>query len=120
MDNQEKGVIPSIKIYLSADFKNKGVLIDACCGVEEESVPYETNPAGNSGDAVGLAYEAALNSILEVGIGIDGKGGLAVHFKKLKESAPLFHINYINEPEKVRSICSNAARLVKGTPFIID
>ena len=113
---QETMMKPAIKIYINETLKNEKVLKEAVSGVEEESIPYEILTAAED-DAASLSYRAAAESIVEVGIGIAGKEA-AVHYKKLPESLPLFKINYLAEEEKIRSICSNAARLVKGTPFI--
>lgn len=110
---------PKIKILVSNSFKNADVLRDAVSGVEEESIPYEVIHS-EINDAVTLSLMGATESNLSVGIGIDNNGIIAVHYKKLPPNMPLFTLNYNLEKDKVRHTCSNAARLVKGTPFIID
>jgi len=108
---------PSIVICLSEDFSDRQVLREALQGVEEESIPYEILPE-TMGDAVSLAYSGAERSTLEVGIGIDGRGSLAVHYRKLPPERPLYLLDYSKNFREVRSACANAARLVKNTPFI--
>jgi hypothetical protein len=93
------------------------VLREALRGIEEESVPSEIK-YDTADDATLLAYSAAERSTLEVGIGIDEKGLLAVHYRKLPRDRPLFLIDSTMGLGEVRKACANAARLVKNTPFI--
>ena len=115
----EESRAPTIIIYLSQSFRNQAVLRDVVSGVEEESIPYEVFQAPED-DGVRLAHRGAGESVLEVGIGVDSKGCIAVHYRMLPPESPLFHLNYNREADKIRSVCSNAARLVKGTPFILE
>ena len=108
---------PSIMICLSQNFDNERILREAQSGVEEESVPYKTL-VETADNGVSLAYTGAERSVLEVGIGIDSNGCLAVHYRKLPPERPLFRLDYIREFNAIRSVCANAARLVKNTPFI--
>lgn len=112
-------VLPSIKIFISESMSGSDVLREIECGVEEESVPYEIYRFTEE-SCVALAYRAARESVLEVGIGPDRAGCLAVHYIKLPQDEPLFRIDYTGDFRKIRSVCSNAARLVKGTPFILE
>jgi hypothetical protein len=108
---------PSIIVCLSKSFKEERVLQEALRGVEEESIPYQIlQEAMNNG--VSLAYSGAERSMLEVGIGIDSIGCLAVHYRKLPPERPLYNLDYVREFNSIRSVCANAARLVKNTPFI--
>ncbi len=107
----------TIKIFVSHLFHNDEILLNMTSGVEEESIPFEVE-IKNLDDGVVLAYNGANESVLQVGIGVDSKGIIAVHYKTLDRDKPLFKINYNGEKDKVRSICSNGARLVKGVPFI--
>ena len=109
---------PSIRIYVSKEQAKGRILFDVTCGVEEESIPYEV-VFTDLGEAVSMAYQAAKESVLQVGIGIDQSNMVAVHFQKLPEGEPLFLVNGSRDKGEVRSISSNAARLVKGTPFIL-
>lgn len=110
---------PAIGIRVAMGCRNEALLREVRCGVEEEAVLYEVKTLPDD-DCVKLAFEGAQESTLEVGIGIDVRGRVAVHYKKLKEDCPLFEGDYQREPARIRSICSNAARLVKGIPFILD
>jgi hypothetical protein len=115
--------VPSIKLYVSPDFNEPELLHDLLSGAEEENVPceLENTPAGEGlSDAVSLAFRAAGRSTLGVGIGIDGRGILAVHYEKLPEDSPLFVVQYRIEREKVRNAAANAARLIKGIPFNLN
>jgi hypothetical protein len=114
----EESTVPNIKIMISSSFLNKDVLIEVICGLEEESVPYDILISDDN-NADSLAYEGSVLSVLGVGIGLDGSGYAAVHMKSLPVDSPLFKINYIDEHDKLRATCSNAARLVKGIPFIL-
>jgi hypothetical protein len=111
--------IPAIKVFLSADFNSTETLRELLYGAEEEGVPCQVEQQTSTGAAVQLSYEGALASVLGVGIGLDSKGAAAVHFQKLPEDAPLFELNYRIDVDKVRILSSNAARLVKGIPFIL-
>ena len=112
-------IFPSIKIFVSERMNHGDVLREIECGVEEESVPCEIFRFEED-DCVSMAYRAARESVLEVGIGVDCSGCLSVHYRKLPEDSPLFRIDYMGEFSRIRSVCSNAARLVKGTPFILE
>ena len=107
---------PSIAIYLADGFSDRQVLREVLRGVEEESIPYEVL-SGEPDDAVLLAYSGAERSALEVGIGLDNRNSLAVHYRKLQPGNPLFLLDYTKEPGEVRNAGANAARLVKNTPF---
>jgi len=108
---------PSIVVYLSENFNGTQVLREALRGVEEESIPYEVLSSA-ADNAVSLAYLGAERSTLEVGIGLDSKNTLAVHYRKLPPDSPLFLLDYVRNFGEVRNACANAARLVKNTPFI--
>ncbi|MDR2551580.1 MAG: glycerol dehydratase reactivase beta/small subunit family protein [Treponema sp.] len=110
--------VPSIKLYANSDLESPELVQEILCGAEEEGVPCELD-ASAEGAAVVLAFRAALDSVLGVGIGIDSKGTAAVHYSKLPENSPLFTLNYRIDGEKLRGLASNAARLVKGMPFVL-
>jgi hypothetical protein len=109
--------VPSIKLYVGSGTDSQAVR-ELLCGAEEEGVPCEAEPAGEGG-AVALAYKAAEASVLGVGLGLDKAGTAAVHYNKLPEDKPLFALNYRIEGGKLRGLASNAARLVKGMPFVL-
>ncbi len=108
----------TIKVFVSKLFLNKQVLLDIVSGIEEESIPL-TIEIKDIDDGVALSYEAAVESMLDVGVGIDSKGIVAVHYTNLQKEIPLFKVNYNIDKDKIRSIGSNSARLVKGIPFIL-
>lgn len=83
-------------------------------GIEEEQIPSATREI-NVADVVSRAYQAALSSRLAVGIANDGNRFI-VHYKNLKEDKPLFD-EVITDPQQLRDLGANAARLVKGIPF---
>jgi hypothetical protein len=116
---QEQQIRPSIKVAVSRVFNAPDVLKEITSGIEEESIPLEIIDLPDD-EAVALAYRAALESVLDVGVGADSKGAFAVHYKKLTKSNPLFKINYQADFDKLKSVSSNSARLVKGIPFIFD
>lgn len=113
---RQEQAAPAIVICLPEGFDDS-VLHDILCGVEEESVPCRV--LYSVGGAAELAYRAAEQSPLEVGIGIDARE-LAVHCRSLPPGSPLFRLDWHTQRAGVRSACSNAARLVKGIPFILD
>lgn len=95
-----------------------GLLVHICAGIEEEGVPYRRE-SREGGDAVSLAYQAAQESRLGVGIGLDAQGRAALHFERMEPAHPLFTLTG-REAGRVhfaRNLGSNAARLVKGVPF---
>jgi hypothetical protein len=108
---------PSIIICLSQSFNEERVLQEVLRGIEEESIPYEVLRETMK-NGVSLAYAGAERSTLEVGIGIDSVGCLAVHYRKLPPEHPLYRLNYTREFNAIRIVCANAARLVKNSPFI--
>ncbi len=104
---------PTIKLYASqnSDTGYKALL----CGMEEEGIPFEIEPAdGNSASA--LAYAASSESRLGVGLGVS-KSEIALHYEKLTQGAPLFLIPAEAGAARLRALGANAARLVKKLPF---
>ncbi|MFC4004984.1 glycerol dehydratase reactivase beta/small subunit family protein [Prauserella oleivorans] len=81
-------------------------------GLEEEGVPLRVEAVA-SGDAVELAYEAALASSLGVGIGIDAAGGICVHHAKRPRESPVLTA----VAAQARLCGHDAARLVVGLPL---
>lgn len=116
MNNE--AVVPSIKLFVASGFNGTQELRELLCGVEEEGVPCEVEAAGEGG-AVALAHRAAGASVLGVGLGLDGAGQAAAHYNKLPADKPLFTLNYRLDGGKLRDLAANAARLVKGMPFVM-
>jgi len=123
MNPVEAAPVPSIKIYLPANFDGPDILREILYGIEEEGVPCDLRaaaPGESAGeDAAALAFRGAEESVPGVGIGLDGAGRLAVHFRQLPPDKPLFLVNVRREREKARLMASNAARLVKRLPFTL-
>jgi hypothetical protein len=117
-----EAVIPAIKLFVGSGFNCPENLRELLYGAEEEGVPCEVEAAAENGaedGAVVLAYRAAEASVLGVGLGLDGAGMAAVHYHKLPADKPLFTLNYRLDGGKLRSLAANAARLVKGMPFVL-
>ncbi len=76
----------------------------------------------SSGEAIGVAKEAAHMSPLNVGIGVDGaKGTVALHHRDLPADQPLFVLG-LGEvgTADLRRLGINAARLVKSEPLVLS
>lgn len=88
-------------------------------GLEEEGIPAELhNDARGSVEAA--AWEAARSSPLNVGLAVDVMAKTAVlHHRDLPEDRPIFRIDpRAFESRELRRLGTNAARLVKGDPFL--
>lgn len=83
-------------------------------GLEEDGVAWLVD-AGFEGDPVAVAYAAALDSALKIGVCVDDSR-IVVHQKQLPETDPVFDVTDVT-PERARALGSNAARLAKGTPL---
>ena len=83
-------------------------------GMEEEGIPWEAEVGTE--EALTLAWEAAQNSRLDVGVGLD-RDELILQYAKLDRSKPLFRISANSGEEAVRALGANAARLVKKLPL---
>lgn len=89
-----------------------GRLREVRAGLEEEGVPLRVEIVAG-GDAVDLAYEAALASSLGVGIGIDAEGWVCVQHAKRPRGSPVLTA----VAAQARLCGHNAARLVIGLPL---
>lgn len=110
---------PSIIVYIHGAMPVTSELNSILLGIEEEGLPYEVRKS-DINTANSIAYNAALDSRLEVGIGIDQSGNVALHYAKLKEDSPLFSCCIKSGENQLRSMGANAARLVKGIPFKLE
>lgn len=108
--------IPSIVIIKSESLTSPAAEEKVCRGIEEEGVPFEvrTDP-GDS--AVKLAYQAAMLSRLDIGIGIGADHNIAVHYSRLEEVEPLFTASSDSESRSHVILGLNAARFAKGLPL---
>ena len=89
-------------------------------GMEEEGIPFEVQE-WPTGEAVGVAKEAAMMSPLNVGIGVDpARGAIVLHHRDLPADQPLFVLNLREVGNKeLRRLGVNAARLVKSEPLVL-
>ena len=106
---------PSIKIYVSKDYKRERLLKELYHGIEEEGIPYEVVYKEGE-NSIYLGYEACRSSVLGVGLGIT-ESAFVLHYEKLQEEYPLFVVAINLSPENIRCLGANSARLVKRMPF---
>lgn len=117
---------PAVVIRVDEAWWATPVLAEVLAGLEEEGVPGRVDRSAGpvvSRDqpvAVVLAHQAATASSLEVGIGLDGTGALALHQRRQPEDSPLMVIpaRLVDLPT-ARAMGINAARLVKVQPLEI-
>ncbi|KKB34520.1 glycerol dehydratase reactivase beta/small subunit family protein [Bacillus thermotolerans] len=109
----KKEDMPAIHVYYHPMHRDSLSFQPLLHGIEEEGVPIFLQE-GRQNTALELGYQAALDSSLGVGIGVDER--LVLHYSKLKKDRPLFQIDQ-REGTKQRILGANAARLVKGIPF---
>ena len=105
-------------VYIYYNSLGEKFLNEILAGIEEEGVLFEAKKslvADSLCTAENLSYEAALDSILETGIGIDGQH-VCITCSKLSKHEPLQSFTLI-ERANLRLAGSNAARLVKGIPL---
>ncbi|WFD10943.1 glycerol dehydratase reactivase beta/small subunit family protein [Tepidibacter hydrothermalis] len=107
---------PSIYIYHSSEIKDISIFNDVLFGIEEEGIPYEVKEKKES-NSLELSYNAAQDSRLAVGIGVDKTGNIAMTFNKLKKGETLFVTNLSFGEDNLRSLGANAGRLVKDISF---
>ena len=121
MTNVQAGTRPLIEIFYTQVSGAEKSLKKLSEGIEEEGVPYQFVVWSKQGDnATQIACQAAHASLLEVGIGMDGQGNLALHYRKLPDHEPLFVLAPPYSNEELRCFGSHAARLIKGLPFRLD
>jgi hypothetical protein len=102
---------PAIIIYTrNAD---QDLLREVCAGIEEEGVLYQISD--RDGDLDTLAFEAARDSVLGAGIGMDGVR-LAMQMHRLPKGKNVFELN---APAfwQCRNLGANSARAIKKMPF---
>lgn len=92
------------------------VLRQVCAGIEEEGVPHRVVPSDSEPDALAAAVRGAQASMLDVGIGIDDGGAIAVAQASfpsdravLRSDRPSAHI--------ARQLGHNTARIVTRLPL---
>lgn len=105
---------PSIYIFCNKNEENNSLINQIGYGIEEEGIPFkiffkkEKSPYK-------LAYNAAQESKLGIGIGVNNEQVL-LQMKKLKEKEPVFNIT-VKDLEAAKLMGINAARLEKKIPF---
>ncbi|MEK4148236.1 glycerol dehydratase reactivase beta/small subunit family protein [Robertmurraya sp. FSL W8-0741] len=107
--------IQAIHVYYHAELNDPSLFRTLLYGIEEEGIPTFVKESKQQ-SALQLSHEAALDSTLGVGIGISQNGKVILHYTKLDKNQPLFEVN-LRDPNKLRILGANAARLVKGIPF---
>ncbi|MBS4749723.1 PduH protein [Granulicatella sp. zg-ZJ] len=111
---------PTINIWLDDKIDEKDIQ-EICYGIEEEGIPFSVAYKSSNHNAVTLSYQAALESDLLVGIGGTATE-FVLHYKHLPTERFLYRLNRKQEttPRELRILGSNAAKLVKGEPFIVS
>lgn len=105
-----------IAVYIGYSSRcSDSIIKEISLGCEEEGVPHELILV--EGDAKAMSEEVSMISKLDVGIGVDERGNIAIHHKKFPDGFYLFSSNYQRESINLRAIGANSARLVKGIPF---
>ncbi len=90
-------------------------------GIEEEGVPYEVRGVVTDEPAAELAKKAAQNSALNVGIAMNEVGEIVLHHRDLPVGMPLFVFPAgVAQPQQLRRLGTNAGRLAKGQPLVLD
>ena len=104
---------PTVLIY--EDNAPRKILAEICAGLEEEGLLYDISKR-NSKDVKTLAYDAAAESILKVGIGVTSESA-DMQIKNCHIDKPIF---LLRNPSKsaCRSLGANSARAVKGGIFL--
>lgn len=105
---------PSIKIFYYKDI-DEDEMLEILYGIEEEGIPYDLSPMDYD-DINLLSYNASLNSVLGVGIGVN-RFEISIHMEKLDQSSPLIIENLDVSADIRKNFGSNAARLVKKMPL---
>ena len=108
---------PTILLYatqhISAD-----ILKSVLYGIEEEGLPVVIE--FHSGTHMTMADLASRNSALSVGIGVDDEA-IVLTYKNIPAHQFIYRLTgYAQYPDSLRTLGVNAARLVKGNPFVSD
>ena len=111
IDQQDE--IPRVHVYCLDDVEPEW-LRHVEHGLEEEGVSWVVL-SGFADEAVAVAYEAALDSALKIGVSVS-ESRLVVHHKQLPDEQPLFDVADVTAAN-ARNLGSNSARLAKGIPL---
>jgi hypothetical protein len=89
---------------------------ELCAGLEEEGVPYKYQHLQQELDAIEFGQKAAMESSLQIGIGVDRNFNASLCHQSLPGNK-----QYITcSSGHLREFGSNSGRLVKGLPLILS
>ena len=93
-------------------------------GVEEEGVPvFSINVDEEEDLSLGTAFEmaefAAQHSVFDIGLGADAHEIILRH-RQQKDGEPLLKCTKDDDPQTIRVLGTNAARMIKRLPLILD
>lgn len=92
------------------------ILRQVCAGIEEEGVPYRLVPSESEPDALAAAIRSAGLSMLDVGIGIDDGGVMAVAQTSFPHDRAVLRSDRPS-PVVARRLGHNTARIVTRLPL---
>ena len=108
---------PTILLY-ATQYISEDILKPLLYGIEEEGLPVVIE--FYSGTHMELANLASCNSALSVGIGVDEQA-IVLTYKNIPAHQFIYRLSgYSHYPNSLRTLGVNAARLVKGNPFVSD
>ena len=108
---------PTILLYATQHISTD-ILKPVLYGIEEEGLPVVIE--FHSGTYMTLADLASRNSALSVGIGVDDEA-IVLTYKNIPAHQFIYRLTgYAQYPDSLRTLGVNAARLVKGNPFVSD
>lgn len=116
----KEAVLPVVLVYAAPPVSEKN-LAPILWGLEEEGIPGKVREYPKA-PVEALAGQAAEDSPLGVGIGVNGMAGVAVlHHRDLLAHGPLFTLKeQAFESAGLRRLGVNAARLVKRMPLVFN
>ena len=102
----------------ATEYISEDILKPVLYGIEEEGLPVVIE--SHSGTHMTLADLASRNSALSVGIGVDDEA-IVLTYKNIPMHQFIYRLTgYAQYPDSLRTLGVNAARLVKGNPFVSD
>lgn len=108
---------PTILLY-ATQYISEDILKPLLYGIEEEGLPVVIE--FHSGTHMELANLASCNSALSVGIGVDEQA-IVLTYKNIPAHQFIYRLSgYSHYPNSLRTLGVDAARLVKGNPFVSD
>lgn len=104
-----------ICIYCNKEIKDNKLVDQIGYGIEEEGLPFEVY-FKKENSAHNLAYNAAQQSKLGIGIGVDTNKNVVLQMEKISKQNPIFD-KKIEDFYQAKIMGVNAARLEKKIPF---